>query len=279
MTTRRRLVGRATTLTGLVFVAATALGGTSAWAGVELDTAQADIEIAADGSSRVQLDYRVTGTEDGQASDAVSFSALSFNGATVEDVQVTTAAGAVLDHQAETTNGKTTILVTLPDSLPAGEDEELVFTYSVPDAGVLDGEELTTHVPIVAADVPASGADPGTFTATVELPAGHTLVEGFPAKVDDVAEAGGLTVLRYSVPAVPALIRVVTTTGEPTWLGTTEAQVELILLLVLVGGLVAIYYSFLRPLRAAQANASTNGGAGDAGTPAQVPTYDESRGL
>lgn len=276
MNVNRRLPKRTLTLTGLLALAITALTGPTAAAGTELDTAQAQITIGADGTSTVQINYHINGAQEGEPSDTIGFSALPFQGAAIEDLQVTTGDGAALDHRTDSANGKTAIEVVLPEPLPAGQQTDLTITYTVPNAGALDGDQLTTNVPIVAPNDPAPDADPDNFTATVQLPDGHTHIEGFPATADEATDSGGVTTLHYSLPAVPALVRAVTTTGETSWLSTTESQMELILLLAIIAGLIAIYFSFIRPMRQGRGPTDPSSQSASAQTTELQPTHDQS---
>lgn len=229
----------------------------SASADAQLDTAQSRVVLDTNGSAQVEIDYRITGAAEEEAATTVSFSSLDFNGAVVEDLDVTTADGIPLEHQSDLVNGKTTTVVTLPEALEPGQEQDVVLAYAVSGAGAAGGEELTTNVPVLAMDNPAPTSAPGTFTATVELPAGHSRVEGFPADTSDVTESGGATVLHYSLPAVPSLLRTVSTAGEPTW-WTTETVMETILGLSIIGGVIALYFAFVRPRRATAAATANN---------------------
>ncbi|MCE0485465.1 hypothetical protein [Ornithinimicrobium sediminis] len=237
----------------------------AASADATLDTAQTQVVLDASGSAQVEINYRITGSADGETAQTVSFSSLNFDGAVVDDLRVT-AAGTPLQFESELVNAKTTTVVTLPEALEPGQDQDLVLAYVVPSAGSIDGEELTTNVPILAMDNPAASSAPGTFTATVEMPAGHSRVEGFPSNTSDVTEAGEATVLHYSLPAVPAVLRTVSTEGEPSW-WTTEALMETLLGLSIIAGIVALYFGFVRPHRR---NAT--------GTDQHSPQADTSRG-
>lgn len=240
----------------------------SASADPVLDTADVQVQVGVDGSATVEMDYSITGGQvEPTGADTLTFSALDFGNTELQDLQITTAQGSALEPQLETLGSKTSVTTALAEPLDAGETADFVVRYVVPGAGIPDGEAMTAQVPMLTLDNPATTAAPGTFTATVELPSGYAYVEGFPSNTSDITEsASGSTMLHYSVPAAPALLRSVSTQGNPPLL-TTELLMELILLLVIILGIIALYYSFVRPHRRS-----------DADTIPPAPAIDRDRG-
>jgi hypothetical protein len=110
---------------------------------------------------------------------------------------------------------------------------------------VVDGDRMTTDVPVLAFDLPAATTAPGVFTATVRLAPGYDYVEGFPANPETVSTSGGRAEIAYDVPAVPSLLRSVGTTGD-TPLLTLGGWVNLALFLILLAGGAALALSFTR---------------------------------
>lgn len=261
----------------VVGVLAALIPASAAAATPVLDTSESQVQIAADGTATVELTYQVLADPEGTEVAEVSLSSLDFGAAEVQDLQISDPQGGALDHDSTTVSAKTTTVVALAEPLQPGENQELQVSYTVSGAGEVDGETLTTNVPVLAMDHPAASAAPATFSAQVQLPAGHSLIEGFPSDTADVTETDGATVLHYQTPAVPSLLRAVSTEGQPTW-WTTETQVQAILGLTIVVGLAMIYISFIRPQRrAAQAAAQSTSNTEPADEP--VSAKNENRGL
>jgi len=242
-----------------------------------LDTSESQVQIDADGTATVELTYQLLADPEGTEVGEVSLSALDFGATEVQDLQITDPQGGAMDHESTTAGAKTTTVVTLADPLQPGQTQELQVSYAVAGAGELADETLTTNVPVLVLDHPAASAAPATFSAQVQLPAGHSLIEGFPSDAVDVTETDGATVLHYQTPAVPSLLRAVSTEGQPTW-WTTETQMQTILGLTIVVGLAMIYVSFIRPQRrAAQAAAQAKSSTEPADAP--VSAENQNRGL
>lgn len=220
-----------------------------------LETAEAAVQLDADGTASVRLTYHVSADAEGQSVDSLSFSYLDFGGGLPQDLRVTGPGGAELVHESETTKLKTNTTVSLNEPLSPGQKGIFEVSYAVPAAGVVDGEELTSNIPMLTLHQPAASAAPETFTATLRLPEGHTLVEGFPANPDIDTAADGTQVLHYQVPAVTSLLQAVSTAGDPPF-WTTQAQMVAALLLTIIVGIGLLYVSFVRPQRNA-ANART----------------------
>lgn len=222
-----------------------------------LETAEAEVQVDADGTATVRLTYHLIADAEGQPVDSLSFSYLDFGGEQPQDLQVTGPEGSELTHESQTTKAETNTTVALAEPLAPGQQGTFELSYAVPAIGVPDGEELSSNIPMVTLDQPAATAAPETFTATLQLPAEHTLVEGFPANPAVDTAADGSEVLHYQVPAMTSVLRVVSTAGQPTF-WTTETQMEAVLVLTIVVGIGLLYVSFVRPQRkAARARTTT----------------------
>lgn len=275
---RRRRFGAGTSAAAVGMLAVVG-SASSAAADPVLDTADVQVQVSADGSATVEMTYSIAGGQIAPTgADALTFSALDFGDTELQDLQITTVQGSTLEPEMETNGSKTSVTTALPERLEAGETAEFVVRYAVPGAGIPDGETMTANVPMLTLDDAALTAAPGTFTATVELPSGYSYVEGFPSNTSDITEsAAGSTILHYEVPAAPALLRSVSTQGDPPLL-TTERLMELILLLTIILGVVALYFSFVRPHRRAAAETSPPDRAADIDRGA-VHSENRSRGL
>lgn len=260
-----RIARRAGVVAALVTTSAlvTAVPAVSAPA---LDQAEAVVDLDEEGTAQVEIDYVVTGGAEGEEpTETVSFSALAFHdtgGVPVEDVTVTTSDGQELDTSIETVELKTTATATLAEPLPPGGQTALTVSYTATDVGVIDGERMTADVPVLALDLPAATTSSGIFTASMLLAPGYDHIEGFPANPESVGTSGDRDEVVYDTPAVPSLLRSVSTTGD-TPLFTLERTVDLILLVTLLAGGVALYFSFTRGRRrAAEVEAATSAPAG-----------------
>ncbi|WP_256839825.1 hypothetical protein [Ornithinimicrobium faecis] len=250
-TTRRS----ATVLVATLVAFATPIAAASA--DPVLETADAEVELAADGTATVQLTYHILADADGEPVDSLSFSYLDFGGAQPQNLLVTGPDGTELPHESQTTKAETNTTVTLAEPLAPGQPGTFEVSYAVPAADAPEGNELSSNIPMVTLDQPAATAAPETFTATLQLPAEHTLVEGFPANPAVDTTTDGSEVLHYQVPALTSVLRVVSTSGQPTF-WTTETQMEAALVLTIVVGIGLLYVSFVRPQRkAAQARGTT----------------------
>lgn len=214
-----------------------------------LDEAAAVVDVDEEGTAQVEIDYVVAGgAEDEEPAETVAFSALAFDDAgsvPVEDVVVTTSDGQEVDTSVETVELKTTVTATLDEPLPPGGETNLTVSYTATDVGIVDGDRMTAEVPVLALDLPATSTSPGIFTASVLLAPGYDYVEGFPANPESVGTSGERAEVAYDTPAVPSLLRSVGTTGDAPFF-TLQRGVNLALLVTLVAGGVALYFSFTR---------------------------------
>ncbi|MBB5787031.1 hypothetical protein [Jiangella mangrovi] len=262
---RAATAGAAAAVLPLVVAAAAA-------AAPALGEATATVDVDEQGTARVELTYVIDGGAGGtEPATTLSFSALDFGGTgavPVEDVEVTSGGGDRLDTSVETADLKTTVTVTLDEPLEPGAQAELTIGYVVPTAGVVDGDRMTTEVPVLAFDLPAATTEPGVFTATVRLAPGYDYVEGFPANPERVSASGGRAEITYDAPAVPSLVRSVGTTGNAPLL-TLGGWVNLALFLTLLAGGTALALSFTR----GRARAAGGSGADDPG--AADPSADD----
>lgn len=256
MTRRSRRAGAVATL---VLTSSVALAAPTA-AAAGLEQADADVNVDEQGTAQVEIDYVVSGGAAGdEPAETVSFSALAFDedgGVPIEDVVVTNGDGQELGTSVETVKLKTTVTATLDEPLPPGGEANLTVSYTAPDVGAVDGARMTAEVPVLALDLPAATTSPGIFTASVQLAPGYDYVEGFPANPESVATSGDRVQVRYDTPAVPALLRSVSTTGDAPFF-TLERSVNLALGLTLVAGTAALYVSFTRGRRRAAEVAAT----------------------
>ncbi|WP_053206505.1 hypothetical protein [Jiangella muralis] len=261
----RRVARRALTAGVAAVVLPLVASGVAAGAPA-LGEATATVEVDEQGAAQVELTYVVAGGDGPEATESLSFSALDFGGAgadPIDELEVTSAGGEQLDTSVEAAGLKTTVTVTLDEPLVAGAETTLTLAYTAPDAGVVDGDRMTTDVPVLVFDLPAATTEPGVFTATVRLAPGYDYVEGFPANPERVSASGGRTELSYDLPAAPSLLRSVGTTGDAPLL-TLGGWVNLALFLTLLAGGAALALSFLRGrARAAEEQ--------DAATPATEP--------
>jgi hypothetical protein len=250
---------------GVLLVGAVA-AATSAAADPVLGTANADVTIDETGSADVRIDYLISGaTAEGPTAGTLLFSALTFGDATVDDIEVATASGEVLDSSVETAGLKTTVTVPLAAPVQSSQQLNLVVRYSVPQAAEMDGERLTAPVPVLALDLPPALGSPDVFTATVTLPAGYDYVDGFPATPTSVTSVDGSTQLTYEVPAATALLRTVATTGGAPFF-TLQRVTEITLLLLIALAAAACYAYFIHQRRL------TDGGAPEGNlSPAATP--------
>jgi hypothetical protein len=173
----------------------------------------------------------------------VSFSALAFEEAEVRDVEVT-AGGTPLETAQEIRALKTTVTATLPAPLAPGESLDLVVRYAVPEAAVVEGEDLDAAVPMLALDNPPEATARGVFAATVTLPPEYAYIRGFPSTPSGVDG----NEIRYEVPAATSVLRAEATTGTVPFF-TLERVVELLLLLVIIASAVVCLAYFARQRR------------------------------
>lgn len=245
----RPIARRVAAVAGVVIVSLLSAAG-PAGAVPALVEATAVVDIDEEGTAEVELGYVITGGADEPAAETLSFSALRFDGVAVEEVEVATADGQELDVSVDSAELKTTATVTLAEPLPPGDDIELTVRYSAPGAGTVDGDQMTTDVPVLAFDLPAGSTAPGIFTASVLLAPNYQYVEGFPANPETVGETSGRAEVVYDVPAMTSLLRTVATSGDAP-LFTLTRTVDLLLLVTLLAGAVALYFSFTRGRRRA----------------------------
>jgi hypothetical protein len=240
---------RVVTTLAITAALATAGAGTAGAAPV-LKTVDATVSIDDGGTAQVELAYTVSGGADAAtASDVLTFSALDFSEAQVDNLEVLDSDGRPLPVDIQTTGRTTTATVSLPETLAAGQTDEYSVVYEVPRAAEREGDLLTTTVPVLALQNPAAASSPGVFRAALELPPGYSFVEGFPANTSDVSTSrDGSTVLHFDVPAAPAVLQTVATSGS-TPLFTITRVMEFGLLLALVLGALALYIFFVRPQR------------------------------
>lgn len=249
-------------------LAAPVVAAAPAAAAPALVTAEADVAVDEQGTAQAEIHYVVDGGAEGEApAETLSFSALEFQDAAVEDIEVSTADGQELDVAVETVELETIATVTLDEPLAPGSQAELDVTYSVPGAGVADGDRMTVRAPVLALDLPAATTRAGVFTASLTLPSGHSYVEGFPANPERVTEDADGTQIHYDVPTMTSLLRTVSTTGDAPFF-TLEQTVNLVLAVTLLAGGVALYFSFTRGRRRA-AEVAAAGAGPDAGRSAR----------
>ncbi|WP_026874516.1 hypothetical protein [Jiangella gansuensis] len=242
-------LARRAVMVSVLAVLAPIAGASAAAADPTLVDVDATVEVDDQGTAQVQLDYVVAGGAAGEEpATTLSFSVLDFSGtgrAPVDDIEITTADGARLEVTTETVELKTTVTATLAEPLTPGTETELTVRYSAPEAGDVTGDRMTTDVPMLTFDLPAASTAPGVFSASVRLAPDHRYVEGFPANPRDVAVSGNRTEVSYDVPAMPALLRSVSTTGDAPLL-TLSRSVNLVLVLTLLAGGAALYVSITR---------------------------------
>ncbi|SEF15353.1 hypothetical protein [Jiangella alba] len=243
----RRAARRALTAGVAAAVLPLAASGAAA-AAPALGEVTATVEVDEQGAAQVELTYVVDGGDGPDDTTSLSFSALDFGGdgaGPVDDLEVTSADGEQLDTSVETADLKTTVTVTLDEPLAAGAETTLTLRYTALDAGVVDGDRMTTEVPVLVFDLPAATTAPGVFAATVRLAPGYDYVEGFPANPERVSASEGRTEIAYELPAAPSLLRSVATTGDAPLL-TLGGWVNLALFLTLLAGGAALALSFTR---------------------------------
>jgi hypothetical protein len=236
-------------VTALAITAALATAG-PAGAAPALETVDATVTVLDGASAQVELAYTVSGGADpATESDTLTFTTLDFEGVQIADVEVLDSDGRPLPVDVQTAGRTTTATVTLPEALAVGQTDEYSVVYEVPRAAEREEDLLTTTVPVLALQNPAPAAAPGVFRAALELPPGYSFVEGFPANTSGVSTSGeGSTVLHFDVPAAPAVLQTVATSGSAPLFTVTRAM-EFSLLLALVLGALALYVFFVRPRR------------------------------
>jgi hypothetical protein len=199
-------------------------------------------------SASVTLTYTVTAVD--EAVDVIPATALAFGGATIASVDAVTADGEPLEIHAEEGARRTTFELVPP--APIGPGEELTFTLSYEAADAVtarDDETDVIEVPVLAVTWEPEQARPGVFTATLTLPEGDRYAEGFPSVPSAIEQVGGNEVVSYDMIVMPALMRAVATTGSPPFF-TYQRTLELLAVVIILGGAVALYYAtVVRPRR------------------------------
>lgn len=192
-------------------------------------SARAEIEVDP-GGTRVVLHYAV---QDDGSTDAVAMSLLRVGGTQVRDLTVTAGGQPVT---AETSERGPAMTVRVPVSTPGGGgtfefSAEYVVDGSVAGSG---GNRQQVMVPILAPTLAPTGEN-DVFQAVVQLAPGMAFVEGFPVAPAAMESTAGATIVRYSNPVVPSMIRAVVSPGAVPFLTFNRAMDLLVLVVLLVG--------------------------------------------
>ena len=143
-----------------------------------------------DGSAHVTLRYRLVPREPGgplPVDQAVAVALLDFGSVATEEVTLE-GRGRLVLWPTVGSRRAARIEPPLPATAPAGSDAplELVFRYAVEDAVVTedDGVGLRVRIPVLTGPAVAAEDGEAAFHATLRVPEGWAVTEGFPSTMD-----------------------------------------------------------------------------------------------
>jgi hypothetical protein len=189
----------------------------------------ARLEAAID--DRRDVAVRFTYGVESSGARRVGFSALEIGGVAIEEVAAF-ASGAPLPLGLEPRSGpKRRGWIDLPGGAAAFE-----FRYVVQGGAQPAGDGLGVRLPAIVLDLKLEETKAGLFSSRVEIPAGLSVVDGFPSH--PLVETEG--VYRWELPLVPAFVAF-RASSQPALLTPPRVATAAVVLLLLAMGFLAVH--------------------------------------